>query len=157
MRHGPAADYLALKALWRDLVAACGGPCRAATITRGCQSRISEAMAPHATDRFPALDQVYDLELECGSPIVTRFMADRHDFDLVPRPGAPARPATLHHHLARLIVETADVEAGLATAIADGRLDPSERATLRREIDQAMAQLNRLRADLGPALREVGP
>jgi hypothetical protein len=56
--------YLDLKARFRDLVRAAGGPKRVAEKTRGCQSRISEAMAPQVDDRFPAVDQVADLEAD---------------------------------------------------------------------------------------------
>jgi hypothetical protein len=44
-RQFSGQTYLAIRAAFRDLVNLAGGPKRAADKTRGCQSRISEAMA----------------------------------------------------------------------------------------------------------------
>ena len=154
MRHAPAQDYLNIKAAVRDLVALCGGAVRAAGLTRTTLSRLSEAMSPAHMERFPAIDQVYDLELECGQPVVTRLMADALGFDLVPRE-AVARPQSIHQHFAGIVVECGDVEARLAEALADGKVDEAERQTLIKEATQAIDRLVAFRTSLSPLPRKV--
>lgn len=154
MRHLPESDYLALKARWRELVRLAGGPSQAAALTRGCQSRISEAAAPHLMDRFPALDQVADLEAETGDPVVTRHLAATAGFDLSPRGADPG--SNPHHMLARVTIECADVQAALAAALADGRISEAERVAIAAEAEQAVTALHALIAGLKqPALRAV--
>ena len=146
MRQLPQNDYLAVKAAWRDLVAAVGGPQRAAHITRGAPSRISEAMAPHCPERFPAADQIADLESECGQPVMTRALAGLAGYELTPL-GDGTR-IDLHHHLARIVGDCGDVATELAAALADGTVSEAERLTLIREIEEARDRLLALKADL---------
>lgn len=93
---------LELKAYFRDLVVACGGPKRAAEITGGQASHISEAMAPHNADRWPRLDHVAMLEADCGQPIVAAALADRSGYGLqaVSSVGAHESPLA---HLCRVV------------------------------------------------------
>lgn len=151
MRHAPERTYTEAKAHWRDLVAACGGPSRAARITRGCQSRLSESMSPACLDRFPALDQIVDLELECGEPLVTRWLADISGCDVVPRPmPRDAAPRTILDRVSRVIAECGDAAASAVAALADGVLSETERAAVARDIDAAVAQLHALKAAVRP-------
>jgi hypothetical protein len=155
IRHLPQSDYLGIKAAFRELVAACGGVHRAASITRGCQSRISEAMSPQHLDRFPAIDQIADLESECGVPVVTRALAAMSGSDLAPVEATPGSRHRLHADLAAVIREVSEVSAATVSALADGSMDEVERAAVLREIRQAVTALHALGADLKPSLREV--
>lgn len=154
MRQLPTADYLSLKAATRDLVALIGGPKRAAAITRGVESRISEAGAPQCEDRFAAIDQIADLEAECGSPVVTRALAEMAGFSLtavdeVPKP----KTASLHQMFVSIVRECGDVEEKLAEALADGSVSAFEANGLIKKIDQAVERLQTLKGELRAQLR----
>jgi hypothetical protein len=145
-RLAPERDYLALKAAWRDLVQMCGGPVRAARLTRGCQSRISEAMAADHPGRFPALDQVLDLELDCGQPVVSALLADLSGCDTVRRPAGAALP--MHSHFARIVTGCGGLEAVLALALADQTIDTAERTRLAAAANLALEQLQAFKSSL---------
>lgn len=138
---------LELKAYFRDLVTACGGPKRAAEITGGQPSHISEAMAAHHPERWPRLDQIAMLEAECGQPIVTAALADRSGYAL-----QAVSPQASHcsplAHLARIVTQVRDVECSVLNAMQDGQLSAAERRDVRRQAQEAIAALNALCADL---------
>jgi hypothetical protein len=138
---------LELKAYFRDLVTACGGPKRAAELLGAQQSHISEAMGAHNPDRWPRLDHVATLEADCGQPIVTAALADRIGYGLqaVTAQGQHASPLL---HLARIVSEVRDVECSVLTAMTDGQLSAAERREVRRHAQEAIAALNALCADL---------
>jgi hypothetical protein len=143
MPHKPPLE---LKAFYRDLVTACGGPKRAADIVGAQQSHISEAMAAHS-ERWPRLDHVAMLEAECGQPIITAALADRVGYALeaVNAQGGQASPLA---HLSRIVSEVRDVECGVLNAMQDGQLSAAERRDVRRQAQEAIAALNALCADL---------
>jgi len=153
-RQLPARDYLTLKAAFRELVTMCGGVAQAAKITRGCISRISEAMSPNNEDRFPALDQIADLEAECGVPVVTRCLASMAGADMVARPEAAA-PATINSLLSSAVLEFGDVSANIIRALGDGSLSADERQAALVEIDQAITAMHALRSSIQPNLKAV--
>lgn len=136
-----------LKAFYRDLVTACGGPKRAAEITGGQPSHISEAMAPHHPERWPRIDHVAMLEAECGQPIVTAALADRLGYAIaaVTAPGGQRAPLS---RLSHIVSEVRDVEVGILNAMSDGHITAGERRDIRKEAQQAIAALNALCADL---------
>jgi hypothetical protein len=136
-----------LKAYFRDLVVACGGPKRAAEITGGQASHISEAMAAHSVDRWPRLDHIAMLEADCGQPIVTAALADRTGYALqaVSSQGASSSPL---RHLSRIVSEVRDVECGVLNAMTDGQLSAAERREVRRQAQEAIAALNAVCGDL---------
>lgn len=148
---------LELKAFYRDLVIACGGPKRAAEITGGQASHISEAMAAHHVDRWPRIDQVALLEADCGQPIVTAALADRMGYALqaVSAQGSHSSPLA---HLSRIVSEVRDVECSVLNAMSDGQLSAAERRDVRRQAQEAIAALNALCADLlDPSAANVAP
>lgn len=136
-----------LKAFFRDLVTACGGPKRAAEIVRAQPSHISEAMAIHNADRWPRLDHIALLESDCGQPIVTAALADRMGYALqaVSAEGTHTSPLM---HLSRIVSEVRDVECTVLTAMNDGQLSAADRRDVRRQAQEAIAALNALCADL---------
>lgn len=146
---------LELKAYFRDLVVACGGPKRAAEITGGQASHISEAMASHSVDRWPRLDHIAMLEADCGQPIIAAALADRLGFALQAVSAAGNNESPLAH-LCRVVTQIRDVEVGILSAAVDGRISESERRDIRREAQDAIAALNALCADLlGPSTSSV--
>lgn len=144
--------YLAIKAAFRDLVKASGGQVRAVHVTRGCQSKLSEAMSPEHLERFPALDQVADLEAEAGAPVVTKLLAGMAGFDLVPRI-ASGTDASLYQHLAAIVKEAGEVESIMASALADGTVDAAERKRLKSEAHEAITALHNLIASVDASMR----
>lgn len=138
---------LELKAYFRDLVTACGGPKRAAELVGAQQSHISEAMGAHNPERWPRLDHVALLERECGQPIITAALADRSGYALA----AVAASETVASPLGRLceiVKQVRDVECGILSAMQDGQLSAAERRDIRRQAQEAIAALNALCADL---------
>lgn len=136
-----------LKAYFRDLVTACGGPKRAAEITGGHASHISEAMAPHNSDRWPRLDHIALLEADCGHPIVTAALADRVGYAVEPV-SAESNSKTPIAHLASMTSEFRDVEVGLINAMADGEITAAERRELGKQTQELIAALTNFRAFL---------
>jgi hypothetical protein len=137
--------YQAAKAAMRDLVHLCGGVNRCVTKTRAGQSRLSEALSPQCLDRFPALDQVIDLEADAGDPTVTRFLAGLAGYDLIPIV-ATAKPAALFNQFSSLTLAVAAVQAQFASAMADGTIDKPEAKKLLSAATQAITQLHDLQA-----------
>lgn len=90
-RFLPKADYDRLKSASRDAVQLAGGLKRVIEfITRGSMGRLSEAISPDCDDRFPAIDQVADIEAQIGKPIITAVLADMLGCDLTPRETKPS-------------------------------------------------------------------
>jgi len=157
MRFLPARSYDSLKAATRRLIERAGGPKHCTAVTRGrLESHFSEYGAAQAGDRFIAADQIADLEADVGEPILTRALADLHDCDLVPRSQAvTAKAPRLLDHVAAIGLETAALNAGMIAALSDGALSEPERASLAAAIDGQVADLQGLRAELGPRVRAV--
>lgn len=88
-RYLPGRDYFGLKAASRRLVEANGGPTDAAEITRADQPNLSRQIGSDP-ERFLAVDCVADLEAACGTPFVTRKLAELGNCLLIelPRPAA---------------------------------------------------------------------
>ncbi|MBS7699189.1 MULTISPECIES: phage regulatory CII family protein [unclassified Chelatococcus] len=147
-RYLPASDYLQLKSVSHLLLKkAGGGRLAAAEITRGSESRFSEAASTSFPERFLAVDQVADLEAHCGAPLVTRTLAGLTGHDLVSRADPQKPEAALHHHLIAIVAETGDVTRCLGTLMNEGRLNsPTARMDLLREIDEAHTALAALSA-----------
>lgn len=143
---------LDIKAHFRDLIAAVGGPKRAAELVDFHASHLSEAGAAHNLERWPRIDHVVAMEAECRIPIVTAAMADRLGYDLVPR--TVTAPHLGHSaHLRSVMAECADVALTLARAMEDGQISPRERRALLGEVAEAQKALEKLRLDLAEAER----
>lgn len=153
-RYLPASDYLQLKSATHLLLKqAGGGRLAAGEITRGSESRFSEAASASFPERFLALDQVADLEAHTGVPMVTRTLAGLAGHDLVNRAAAHKPETALHHHLIAIVAETGDVTRCLGTLMSAGRLGSSaDRVILMREITEAQGAL----AGLLELVRRVG-
>jgi len=139
--------YLALKGAFRDLVAAVGGNTRAATVSRVGASLISRYGAIHEGVHAP-IDVILDLEQDCGSPIVTRLLAEHAGFDLVPRAAAAVDSDVMIGHLADVSREAGGLVADLGEALRDGRIDDLERARLLKKGKAAATEIAEAVADL---------
>lgn len=143
----PARDYQALKAATRDLVSTAGGPNRASTITRGAPSYLSRYGLAHE-QMFAPVDIIADLEAECGTPFVTRMLADLAGYDLVPKAEASASADRLTSHLGDVARTAGGVMSSLADAIGDGQLTEDERRAIDSRAAETETELAELRRDL---------
>lgn len=136
-----------LKAHFRDLVTACGGPKRAASLCHTQPIHISEMMAGHVPERWPRVDHVAILEADCGQPIVTTALADRIGYAI--EAVHPDREnISAIGHLYQVTTETHQVVDALIAALGDGQIDEGERRDIRASAHRAIAALQRLCADL---------
>lgn len=138
-----------LKAAASDLVTAVGGQPAAADhlgVAKGTVFRWTDDSEENAGRSIPA-NAVRALERRAGEPVVTRFLAAEAGCALV-----PLAPATLaadwNRELARVAKESADVLAGFAQALADGRVEPAEAGPLLTELDEALGVFAALRQRL---------
>lgn len=124
-RQLPLADYEKLKAAWRRLLKACGGPEVASKITRARNhSLLSEYGSPSCLDRFPPLDVIADLEAECGEPMVSQALADLMGCDLIRRDARPA--GSLRSLMAACTRGFADVSVTFVDSDEDGKWTAKE-------------------------------
>ncbi|WP_020178064.1 phage regulatory CII family protein [Methylopila sp. M107] len=135
-------EYDALKAATKRLITLVGGLEAAARITRVGHQQLSRYQSREHADQFMPIDIVADLEAEAGEAVVTKVLADLANCNVTSRDEGETEP--LGRHLARIAKENADLVAALAIAMSDGKLDDTERATLRAELHAAMDALNRL-------------
>ncbi|MCW4114769.1 hypothetical protein NPA31_007305 [Aurantimonas sp. MSK8Z-1] len=147
----PSSDKqrAALKIAVGQLVDRIGGLESARAVLGLALSLISSYRSPAAEERHLPVDRLLDLELAAGEPIVTRFLANAHDCDLVPRGTAAAlRDHVEMTDVAALIRDSGAVEANLLVAMADGRISHTEKLDLlpaiaawRRAIDALQAKI----------------
>lgn len=151
-------DKQDLKVATGDLVAACGGQERAVKFTRFARHQAFSDFAncgPDHEARFIPIDALADLEARSvgtpGHPVVTRAMAKRLGFALVPLPKARCETTDFTIHLQAIIKESADVAGALCYHL--NKIPAStELAALRAETDHAIQALVELKA----ALAEMG-
>ncbi len=127
------------------LIAACGGIDGAAASCRVGRSQLADYANPHEEKSFMPLDVVQQLEAACGQPIVTEYLAGRHDVVLVKLPTGPTSLRTWMQAEAGVLKEHAERAGKMADALADGRLDLNEAVEVLRETDESLRELAMLR------------
>lgn len=150
----------AMKAASRALVSACGGgegaaaTIEAATGKHARQQRMSACSSANAPDFF-RIDEVDVLEEAAARdaqwPAVTRALAARRGFRLVPVRDGAGDGREIHGLLSALYRESGEAGALIAEAIADGHLDRAEAEACIAEIEQ----MERAAADMRAALEAV--
>lgn len=143
----------ALKNAFRALVEACGGLEPAAQYCRVGKTKLSDYCSIN-TDGFAPVDVVADLEaVTAGSPHhpqVTRALARRAQFTLLPVPDGQVPDTVWSGFAGRLAKECGDLISGICLALADDNdVSPSE---ARRAIPDAEELLDLVAATLA-ALR----
>jgi len=137
--------YLGLKARWHQLVREAGGTAYAAALTGTYESRISEWGANQHLDKFPPLDKIADIELDRGIPLITRYLADLHGYDLVQREAHQERG--IHSHFNSIVTEVAELQTRMATAMSDGTITDQECAEIAKEAQEAANALQAMIAE----------
>lgn len=140
-------------------VDAAGGQARLSDALGVTQSHISN-LCSRTTRAFARIDQVAAIEDRGtgreGWPHVTRTLARRQGFDLVPS-GAVGDEVSLPMHLGRIASEAGDVIKLLADRVAASRpMTRGESEDALREIDQLADVVAGLRADI-MAQRQARP
>jgi hypothetical protein len=143
-------DHLVLKAAYRDLLKAAGGPVYAAqNITRTDPARLSRYGNPNE-QMFAPVDVIRDLEAHVGEPIVTRVLADQAGHVMVPKKAA-TRSVDFDQHLACIAKELSDLVGGIAQAKADGTISAAEIEAIKTQIREGYEAIANFEADLGRA------
>lgn len=140
-----SADYAALKNALRRACLQIGSGLRdVATLTRISYGQLSKCQDLN-TDQFLPLDVALDIDSLAGEPVLTRALAARLGYDLVPT-SAPVIQAEPGQHLAGLARESGDVISRYAAALADNKLTLSELAALEADLAELDAQVQSARA-----------
>jgi hypothetical protein len=124
-------EYLRLKARTRELIAQAGGQNICADRTRVSHTSLSRYGLPQHPADFMPLDIIADLEAECGEPIIARELAALTGHVLVLPQDGSTEYGDWSTHLSSLSRQSGELFAELVNALADGRIDAREAATLR--------------------------
>ncbi|WP_019998749.1 hypothetical protein [Aureimonas ureilytica] len=135
MMEDLAPDLKALKATGHALVEAVGG-CVAAKVLLGHRSpsTISAQTSISDPDRWMSVRDTMILERHAQRPIVSEWMVERHKTD----PERVRRPLSIED-VARLAKEGAEGKLAILAALADGKVDQLDRATVAREMRELIA------------------
>lgn len=136
-----------LKDVEAELVKACGGLDKASALTRVRPSQMQRYTAPGEPDCHMPIDVVESLELHCGQPLVTRFLALQTQHVLISvAEGASADTAV---HMAMIGQETGGLFKEFGESIASGTISNREAARLSAAAMRDINALAALCGDLG--------
>lgn len=119
-----------LKEAVTDLVTACGGQDRAAALTRVSPSQIQRYTAPDQHDYQMPADVVQALEMACGKPLVTRFLAMATGNVLIST--GPGDGLPLSADMGAFGRDAASMFEEFSRAMADGKIEAREAADIER-------------------------
>ncbi len=124
----------------RALIAAVGGLEAASEISEISTSQLSRYQSKHHHDSMPG--RVIELleavtHGQTGHPIMTRHLAKRQGYALVPLPGALPGDGEWNRHIAHLSEQASGVIAGLSMDLADDQdVSPAEARKRLSDADQ---------------------
>ncbi len=134
-----------LKEAVAELVKLAGGIEAAMKKTRVSKSQIQRYTDPAHDDYHMPVDVVRALELDCGEPVVTRFLALESHALVVALP--KAGEAHYSQHLAQIGRETGKLYGEAAEMLGQGKT-PKKAATVKREAMKTAAAIAGLISDL---------
>ncbi|MFC3071511.1 hypothetical protein [Shinella pollutisoli] len=139
-----------VKAAQRDLIERCGGILRVETISGYSKSQVGRWNNPSDPDLMP-VGAVRVLEADCGVALVTSVLAEANGRRLTdPETERAADVCVMLSH-AELMRQAAELANGMAIAISDGQVTPTEAQT----VDRLAAGLERAASDLRAALATI--
>lgn len=145
----PISDawFFRVKAATRDLVARCGGVVRAGELAMVSKTEISrwQSVGEEGIITIPA---ALALEAECGAPLVTAVMADLHGRRLSDEVSDTSAASCLFRDHAELMRRSAEVQASMSEALADGTVTPAEAERVDRDLRGLDQSLDRMRGSL---------
>jgi hypothetical protein len=149
-RYLSKREYDRLKAAFRELVRAVGGPNAAERITRVSHQQIVRygSMATDFADVFAPIDVISDLEAECGNPIVSRELAEMAQHMVVPMPVLPGSTCRIDILTANAVSRFGTMLTELAEARADGKISAAEANELDPMIDDLISKLVKLKHEI---------
>ena len=139
--------FHSVKAAQRDLIKRCAGIARAAEIATTSSTQMGRYNNPTDPDLMP-LNVVLALEADCGAALVTAVMASLNGRRLVERDEDGAGCVAVFSRYVETVRKAGELMATGAEAFADGKLTPSEMAT----IDRLAGELDGLNALLRKAI-----
>lgn len=136
-----------VKAAQRDLIKLAGGIDRAAELTSVSKSHIGRMNNPTDGDLMP-VSVIVALEADTGHPLVTAVLAETNGRRLTDPDAERAADVSVLSAHAELMRQAAELANGMAVAIADGRVTPSEAQTVDRVCAGLQIATSELRATL---------
>lgn len=151
------ADFETLTALryrifgaQRDLIERCGGYKRVMDKTGKSKSEVGRWFGGADQDFMPPL-AVYQLERDCGFPLITSVMAEANGRRLTDPEEDKLSQVNLHRAYAETVRKRAEVDTVYAAAIEDGDISAAEAIAMSR----ALTAQDRANADLHGAVSVV--
>lgn len=126
-----------------QLVRLAGGVEFFAPVTGVNKAQLSKYGSLAETDCFIRADVIIELDRQLGAPMMVETLARMLGYGLVPldetrrEPVSPADVTAAQR-------ETSEAVSATMQALEDGRIDPSEKREVRREIAEGIASLHRL-------------
>lgn len=111
-------------------------------------AELSKFKSP-SEERMIPIDILTTAEIVAGNPIVSRYTLGLQGFDIVPIGEAQPARRTSDMDVLGAAKEFGDVVAAWQAAVADGHVDALDRARLKKEIAELMAQLILMERGLG--------
>ncbi|MCO5153360.1 MULTISPECIES: hypothetical protein [unclassified Shinella] len=139
-----------VKAAQRDLIERCGGILRVEAISGFSKSQVGRWNNPSDPDLMP-IGAVRALESDCRVALVTAVLAEANGRRLTDPEDERAQHACVMISHAELMRQAAELANGMALAIADGQVTPTEAQT----VDRLAAGLERAASDLRAALAAI--
>lgn len=139
-----------IKAAQRDLIERCGGIQRVEAISGFSKSQVGRWNNPSDPDLMP-VGAIRALERDCGVALVTSVLAEVNGRRLTDPEAERAQDVCVMLSHAELMRQAAELANGMAVAIADGQVTPTEAQT----IDRLAAGLERSASALRSALATI--
>lgn len=130
------------------LVKACGGLDKASALTRVKPSQMQRYTAPGEPDCHMPADVVMALEMHCGQPVVTQFLALQAGGVFLPLPKHGVDRKSYMRHLGAIGKDTGQLYSQACEALADGNLTSRERSKVRAESIKTICALTQFLGDL---------
>jgi len=149
-------SFYRLKAAMHDLIDRAGGIERAADVCGYSKSAVGRWHCRHADDLMP-IAAVLALEIDSGSPLVTRTMCGLHGLECTT---AASDETHVMNAYVDVTAKTAGLNGEVAAAMADGVMTPAEITRIEKAASDTAQAVETLRGSLasasGKPLRVVG-
>lgn len=139
-----------VKAAQRDLIERCGGILRVETISGFSKSQVGRWNNPSDPDLMP-LGAIRALEADCRVALVTAVLAEVNGRRLTDPEEERAQDVCVMLSHAELMRQAAELANGMALAISDGQVTPTEA----QNIDRLAAGLERSASSLRASLAAI--
>ncbi|MBN9053517.1 MAG: hypothetical protein J0H80_07015 [Rhizobiales bacterium] len=139
-----------IKAAQRDLIERCGGIMRVESISGFSKSQVGRWNNPSEPDLMP-VGAIRTLEHDCGVALVTAVLAEVNGRRLTDPVAERAEDVCVMLTHAELMRQAAELANGMAIAISDGQVTPTEA----QNVDRLAAGLERAASDLRASLAAI--